>query len=191
MNITLDSLRAFSRAVSPLCLFLVLLAPSMAADSPTLLTVVVPGKPPLALTAADIARMPRTSSTMQRDGETATYEGVLLYDILLKAYGVPPGKSLPLNSKLTYILGTARDGYQVLFALAEIAPLFAGARVVVADRRDGAALLAYQQPLQVIVPQDKAQGRSMYSLVRIEVVDLSRSRSISADSGNHDGHNLK
>jgi len=147
-------------------------AASLAADNPVLLTVACAGKPPLTLTAADLAQMPRVSATMERDGETSTYEGVLLYDILLKAYGLPPGKNLPVNPKISYILGTGRDGYQAMFALAEIAPMFAGARVIVADKRNGVPLLPYQQPLQVIAPQDKAQGRAMYSLVKIEVVEL-------------------
>jgi hypothetical protein len=46
--------------------------------------------------------------------ETSTYEGVLLYDILLRAYGLPPGKTVPVNAKTSYILGTARDGYQAM-----------------------------------------------------------------------------
>jgi hypothetical protein len=79
-----------------------------------------------------------------------------------------------VNAKLSYILGTARDGYQAMFALAEIAPVFAGARVIVADKRNGGPLLPTQQPLQVIAPQDKAQGRSMYSLVKIELIELRR-----------------
>jgi len=35
-------------------------------------------------------------------------------------------------------------------------------------------LPADQQPLQVIAPQDKAQGRAMFSLVKIEIVELPR-----------------
>jgi hypothetical protein len=142
-----------------------------------LLTVAVPGKAPLMLTASDFAEMPRVTATVERDGETASYEGVLLYDILRKAFAVAPGKNLPVNAKLSYVLGTARDGYQAMFALGEIAPMFAGARVIVADKRNGGPLLPYQQPLQMIAPQDKAQGRAMYSLVRIEIVELASSAS--------------
>jgi hypothetical protein len=147
-------------------------AAALAADSPVLLTVVAAGKPPMTLTAADLAQMPRATATMERDGETSTYEGVLLYDILLKVYGLPAGKTLPVNAKVSYILGTARDGYQAMFALGEISPTFGGARVIVADKRNGGRLLPYQQPLQMIAPQDKAQGRSMYSLEKIEIVEL-------------------
>jgi DMSO/TMAO reductase YedYZ molybdopterin-dependent catalytic subunit len=128
-------------------------------------------KTPLALTAADLAEMPRTTAPFERGGETATYEGVLLYDILQKA-GVPFGKDMPGKPMASYILATARDGYQVVFAIPEIDPAFAGARVMIADKRDGGPLPAVQKPLQMIAPQDKLHARSMYSLVKIEVVRL-------------------
>jgi hypothetical protein len=160
------------RAVWLACAGLSLAFVATAADHPVLLTVAVPGKAPLTLTASDFAEMPRVTATVERDGETASYEGVLLYDILRQAFAVAPGKNLPVNAKLSYILGTGRDGYQAMFAMGEIAPMFAGARVMVADKRNGGGLLPYQQPLQIIAPQDKAQGRAMYSLVKIEVFEL-------------------
>jgi hypothetical protein len=67
---------------------------------------------------------------------------------------------------------TARDGYQVVFAIPEIDPAFAGARVLIADKRDGGPLQLVQRPLQMIAPQDKLHARSMYSLAKIEVVRL-------------------
>ncbi len=143
------------------------------ADTSILLTIEGANNEVLATyTADDLAAMPRTTATVDRDGEAATYEGVLLYNVLLRAYGVPPGKSLPVNAKMTYIVGTARDGYQAMFAMGEIAPVFAGARVLIADKRNGGPLLARQQPLQMVAPQDKAQGRAMFSLVRLQIVEL-------------------
>jgi hypothetical protein len=38
---------------------------------------------PLTLTAEDLAKMPRATATLTADGTTVTYEGVLLYDILV------------------------------------------------------------------------------------------------------------
>jgi hypothetical protein len=143
-----------------------------AADDPVLLHVEGDVKTPLALTAADLAKLPRTTAPFERDGEVSTYEGVLLYDILLKAFDVPPGKGLPGDMRNSYILATARDGFQALIATGEILPAFAGARVMIADRRNGGPLLAYQRPLQMIAPQDKAQARSPFSLVKIEFVRL-------------------
>ncbi len=141
------------------------------ADSPVLLTVGGAVKTPLTLSAEDLSKMPRNSAEFERDGETATYEGVLLYDILVKA-GVPFGRAMTGKPMASYILATARDGYQVVFALPEIDPVFVGARVLIADKRNGGPLLGPQLPLQMIAPQDKLHARSMYSLSKIEVVRL-------------------
>jgi hypothetical protein len=143
-----------------------------AADTPAvLLRVEGAVKTPLALTAEDLAQMPRSTAQFERDGETSTYEGVLLYDILVKA-GVPLGREMPGKPMASYILATARDGYQVVFAIPEVDPVFEGARVLIADKRDGGPLLAVQKPLQLIAPQDKLHARSMWSLAKIEVVRL-------------------
>src|ERR1700694_3328187 len=116
------------------------------ADDPVLLRVEGDLKTPLALTAAVLAKMPRTTASFERDGEVANYEGVLLYDILLRAFDVPPGKGLPGDMRNSYILATARDGFQALIATGQILPAFAGARVLIADKRNGGPLLAYQRP---------------------------------------------
>ncbi|MBV9504887.1 MAG: hypothetical protein JO323_07765 [Acidobacteriia bacterium] len=142
-----------------------------ASDSPVLLTIEGAVKTPLALTADDLAKMPRTTAMFERDGETAEYEGVLLYDLLVKA-GVPFGRAMTGKPMASYILATARDGYQVVFALPEIDPEFMGARVVIADKRNGGPLLNTQKPIQMIAPQDKLHARSVYSLAKIEVVRL-------------------
>jgi len=161
-------LRSLSLAALILCGAATLAA---ADDSAVLLRVEGAVKTPLALTAEDLAKMPRNTAQFERDGETATYEGVLLYDILRKA-GAPFGRDMPGKPMASYILATARDGYQVVFALPEVDPAFEGSRVLVADKRDGGPLLATQKPLQLIAPQDKMHARSMYSLVKIELVRL-------------------
>ncbi len=141
------------------------------ADGPVLLTVSGAVERPLVLTAEDLAGFPRVSAKFERDGEISTYDGVLLYDLLVKA-GVPFGGAMTGKPMASYILAVARDGYAVVFALPEIDPAFMGAQVVVADKRDGAPLPGPQRPLQLITPQDKLHARSVYSLSRIEVVRL-------------------
>jgi DMSO/TMAO reductase YedYZ molybdopterin-dependent catalytic subunit len=142
-----------------------------AQDEPVLLTVGGAVKTPLSLTAKDLDQMPRNTAEFERDGETATYEGVLLYDILVKA-GVPFGRAMTGKPMASYILATARDGYAVVFALPEIDPIFMGARVLIANKRNGGPLPNLQQPLQMIAPQDKLHARSVYSLAKIEIVRL-------------------
>jgi DMSO/TMAO reductase YedYZ molybdopterin-dependent catalytic subunit len=126
---------------------------------------------PLSLTAEDLAKLPRTTATLSADGTTTTYEGVLLYDILVKA-GWQFGHGMTGKPMASYLIATGKDGYQVLFALPEIDPQFSGAKVIIADKADGAALPAREQPFRIVAPEDKMHARSIYSLVKLEVVRL-------------------
>src|SRR5450755_5009954 len=76
---------------------------------------------PLTLTKDDLAKLPRTTVTMNDEGSSTVYEGVLLYDVLKKA-GAPLDKQLMGKALASYVLAEARDGYQVVYALAEIDP---------------------------------------------------------------------
>jgi uncharacterized protein involved in response to NO len=51
-------------------------------------------------------------------------------------------------------------------------PKFEGAKVLLADKRDGGPLSATEQSHRVIAPQDKMHARSIYSMVKAEVVRL-------------------
>ncbi len=126
---------------------------------------------PLALTADDLGHMPRTTASLTHDGTSTSYEGVSLYDILVKA-GVPFGRDMTGKPMASYLLATSRDGYQVVFSLAELDPKFAGEKVIIADKADGAPLPNREQPFRIIVPQDKMGARCMYSLIKLEVVRL-------------------
>jgi hypothetical protein len=125
----------------------------------------------LSLTAEDLDKMPRATATLSSDGSTSTYEGVLLYDILVKA-GWQFGRAMTGKPMASYLIATAKDGYQVVFALPEIDPQFSGAKVIIADKVDGAPLPAREQPFRIVAPEDKMHARSIYSLVKLEVVRL-------------------
>ena len=126
---------------------------------------------PLSLTSEDLAKMPRATAQLTADGTTTTYEGVLLYDILLKA-GWQFGHSMTGKPMASYLIASGKDGYEVVFALPEIDPQFSGAKVIIADKADGAALPSREQPFRIVAPEDKMHARSIYSLVKLEVVRL-------------------
>jgi hypothetical protein len=165
-NTRFPKYRWFLFSISLLLFFFVPAAPAQ-----TIFTVGGDVTTPLHLTAADLQAMPRAKATLTQQGQTATYEGVLLYDLLVKA-GVPFGKAMTGKPMASYLLLTARDGYQVVFALPEIDPKFEGAKVILADKRDGGPLPATEQPLRIVAPQDKMHARSIYSVVKAEVVRL-------------------
>jgi hypothetical protein len=78
-------------------------------------------------------------SIADQDGTQVSYEGVSLRDVLNRA-GAPFGKDLRSKALANYILAKARDGYEVVFTLAELDADFANESILVADKRDGKAL---------------------------------------------------
>lgn len=148
------------------------LAQSPSGQSSTSLAVTGDVSSPLRLSADDLAKMPRaTVSVRQEDGSSMQYEGVPLREILVRA-GAPLGKELRGKAMATYMLAKARDGYEVVFAMAELDPAFANETILVADKRDGKPLFGYQGPLRLVCPNDKAGARSVRMLETLEVVRL-------------------
>jgi|SRR5579872_1848985 len=123
---------------------------------------------PLTLSRSDLASMPRSSATAG-ERQKVKYDGVLLYEILKRA-GAPLDKELTGKALSTYILADASDGYQALFAIAEVDPAFSDANILIADTADGKPLDAYR----VVVPSDKKGARSVRMLERITVVRLKK-----------------
>ena len=136
-------------------------------------TIAVTGavKQPLTLAAKDFAAMPRTTVAVSDHGKSVTYEGVLLYDVLLKA-GAPLGGELSGKALASYVLASAKDGYQVVYTLTEIDPAFTDSRILLADAADGGPLPATQGPFRIVVPNEKKGARSIRMLERIEVIRL-------------------
>jgi hypothetical protein len=130
---------------------------------------------PVTLTVNDLRGMARTKVTVEDEGRQVTYEGVLVGDLLKRA-GVPLGPSLTGSAVATYVLMTARDGYQVVFSLPELDPEFTSNDIIVADTIDGRPLFAYQGPLRIVAPHDKKGARSIRMLQTLQVVRLRKHR---------------
>lgn len=143
------------------------------AAAPASVTLAVGGdvKTPLTLGASDLKGMPRTKVEIKEDARTIVYEGVLLGEILKRA-GASLGPELRGDAIASYVLATAGDGYQVVFSLAEVDPVFTANDVIVADTIDGKPLFAYQGPFRIVAPRDTRAARSIRMLQRIEVVRL-------------------
>lgn len=126
---------------------------------------------PLMISAADLKAMPRTTVQLpERDG-AVKYSGVLLADILARA-GAPLGRDLSGPALATYVLATAKDGYQVVFSLAELDPAVSSSDVIVADTADGEPLLDNRGPFRLVAPHDKRAARAVRMLQRLDVVRL-------------------
>lgn len=114
---------------------------------------------PLSLTRADLDSFARQSvRAKDHDGKEYKYEGFAIIDILQKA-GLKFGDALRGKALATYLLAEAADGYQAVYALPEFDPPANDRMILLADRRDGAALATAAGKVQIIVPGDKTHAR--------------------------------
>jgi len=125
---------------------------------------------PLALDAAALIALPRAVASQTIHDKTARCEGVWLTDILARA-GVPQGEALRGDGLRKAVIATASDGYRVAFTLGELDRTFGAAKVLVADRCDGAAL-GGAGPLRLIVAGDARGGRALRNLLSIRLLAL-------------------
>jgi hypothetical protein len=94
--------------------------------------------------------------------ETGHFTGALLWDVIQKAGIVDAAGSKTKHHLQHTLLVTGRDGYAVAVSLGEIDPEFAGKSVLLTD--DSAA-----EGVRLVVPGDKAGGRNVRDVVRIEI----------------------
>ena len=126
---------------------------------------------PLTIAPGDLKTMPRTTVMVSEEGRQISYEGVLVGELLKRA-GAPVGRDLSGKAVATYVRASAKDGYQVVFSLAELDPAFTPNDIIVADTIDGKPLFDYQGPFRIVAPHDKRGARSIRMLQRLEVVRL-------------------
>ncbi len=116
--------------------------------------------PPVTIAAVDFAKLPRHSAVLNDHGRQISYEGALLHDVLAQG-GIDFGKGLHGKQLSSYVAALASDGYEVVYALAELDPTVVDADIIVADRRDGQPLAANEGPLRIVVPHEKRPTRSL------------------------------
>jgi len=115
---------------------------------------------PFTLSADEFAKMKHSSANMvEHDGSSHAFTGVLIQDILELA-GVTTGKQLRGKNLSKYLLVKCADGYQVVFALAELDSGFTDRKIMLADASEGKPLPAGKGPYRVIVPGEKRPARS-------------------------------
>ena len=121
------------------------------------------------LDAATLSALPRQAVRASAHGKALDCEGVSLA-ALLRASGALPAQRLPGAQLDRYVLVDARDGYRVLYALAELDPGTGQREVVLVDRCDGQPLSADDGPLRLIAPGDARPARWVRQVRAITVV---------------------
>jgi DMSO/TMAO reductase YedYZ molybdopterin-dependent catalytic subunit len=123
----------------------------------------------LALSLDDLQSMPRQRIEIEQQGGRAIYEGVALVEILRRA-GMAIGRA-PLQGKamVSVLVVTSVDGFQAVFALAELDSAAADRRILLVDSLDGRPLSDRDGPLRLIAPGDKYPLRWVRHVVRLTV----------------------
>src|SRR5215467_1150391 len=111
-------------------------APATAAASDSTVAISGDVSRPLTLTAAELKAMPRTTVTVVDQGREVKYAGVLVGEVLARA-GAPLGRDLSGPAVATYVLVSAKDGYQAVFSLGELDPALTPNDIIIADTADG------------------------------------------------------
>lgn len=129
---------------------------------------------PLEFTLSDLSKLKHKNASLKdKDGNTHIYSGVALQDILLKA-GVPSGKELHGENLSKYLLVKCRDGYQVLFSLAELDPSIADKNIIIADSVDGKPLPDAKGPLRIVAEGEKKPARSSFQVAALVIGKINK-----------------
>jgi hypothetical protein len=103
-----------------------------------------------------------------KDGNDHTFSGVVLSEILKKA-GVTLGKDLKGENLTKFVSVEANDGYQVIFALAELDKDFTDRNMILATQIDGKPLAQGDGPFRIIVQDEKKPARCIKMVTGIKV----------------------
>jgi hypothetical protein len=119
------------------------------------------------LSAADLAALPRAEVPLAEQGKVRTYEGPRL-DAVLRLAGLPLGARIHGDPLKAYLVVTGADGFAAVYSLAEVDPDFHAAKVVLADKADGAPLPAKHAPWRLVSSNDRKPWRAVYAVKSIE-----------------------
>ena len=139
-----------------------------AAEPAPAIRLVVDGKT-TAFDQAALAKLPQAQVTAAvHDEKPAVWSGVALDELLRRAGALD--KPLRGKALTRFVRVSASEGYQAVFALAELDPSIGHKTALLAGARDGQPLAA-DGPFRLVTPDDKRAARWVRGVVAIEVVD--------------------
>lgn len=127
----------------------------------------------VSLSPADWEKLPRTTlAALEPHAKTEyRYAGVDARTLLLLV-DAPLGDKLRGAAHRLGVLVRARDGYTILFALAEFDAAFSSRTLLLADRMNDRPLRENAAPLQLIAPGDTRGARWVRMVTSLEIVSL-------------------
>jgi DMSO/TMAO reductase YedYZ molybdopterin-dependent catalytic subunit len=129
------------------------------------------GAKTLTLTREDLAKMPRTSLTATSHGETNTFVGVSMRELLTRA-GVVEGEAVRGPELAKVIIVTGADGYRAAFSIADFDPAFTDRVSLLADTKDGQPLAGNAAPFQLVLDGEKRPARWVRQVVEIHIATV-------------------
>jgi hypothetical protein len=122
----------------------------------------------VALSAADLSKLPQQTVKTTDHEAPVTFEGVLLADVLAKI-ALPTGEKFHSTAASYYMLVEAKDAYRAVYAWAELDPGFMDKSVYVVTRRDGQPLSDKDGPFQLVAPGEKRAGRWVRQVTALRI----------------------
>jgi hypothetical protein len=120
------------------------------------------------ISVADLAKLPQQTVKVADHGTPATFEGVLLSDVLAKV-AVPAGEKFHSTAASYYLLVEAKDGYRATFAWAELDSTFMDKSVYVVTMRDGKPLSEKEGPFRLVAPGEKRAARWVRQVTALSI----------------------
>jgi hypothetical protein len=120
------------------------------------------------LSFSDVSKLPQQTVKVMDHGIPATFEGVVLRDVLSKV-AVPAGEKFHSTVASYYLTVEAKDGYRAVFAWAELDSTFMDKAVYVVTKRDGKPLTDKDGPFQLVVPGEKRGARWVRQVTALRI----------------------
>ena len=120
------------------------------------------------LSAADLSALQQHTVKATDHGTLATFEGVLLTDVLATV-DLPLGEKFHSTGASYYLIVEANDGYRAVFAWAELDSTFMDKTVYVVTRRDGKPLSDANGPFQLVAPGEKRTARWVRQVTALRI----------------------
>ncbi len=124
--------------------------------------------PPVSVTAEDLTKLPHHTIKASEHGTPATFDGVLLSDVLAKV-NTPTRDKLRGKALAQYLLVEAADGYRAVFALPEFDSDFTDRKIYLVTKRDGKPLSEKEGPFRVVVPDEKHPARWVRQVTTLKI----------------------
>lgn len=122
------------------------------------------------ITLDSLKRMPQSEVRGRiHDGPELVFRGASL-DAVLATAGAPHGHDLRGPALRLVVLAEARDGYAVVYSLAELSPDLGGRVGIVALEQDGQPLSGKDGPLRIVLEGEKRPARWIRQLERLRLV---------------------